>query len=146
RHRTTARGGISLLLLLGLSAGVAAASPDNYPGLDGPGPHPRKPQATATTATTAKPATVNASRIVFPVVGRVQYTNDFGAPRPQGPHEGNDIMAPRRALAVAAESGKIKFWTHSATAGCMLYLYGRSGTTYLYIHLNNDLTNHNDNR
>jgi hypothetical protein len=28
----------------------------------------------------------------------------------------------------------------------MLYLYGRSGTTYLYIHLNNDLTKANDNR
>jgi hypothetical protein len=28
----------------------------------------------------------------------------------------------------------------------MLYLYGKSGTTYLYIHLNNDLTLKNDNR
>jgi hypothetical protein len=28
----------------------------------------------------------------------------------------------------------------------MLYLHGASGTTYLYIHLNNDLTAHNDNR
>ena len=28
----------------------------------------------------------------------------------------------------------------------MLYLYGKSGTTYLYIHLNNDLTHENDNR
>jgi len=87
-----------------------------------------------------------AARFVFPVVGRVQYTNDFGAARPQGPHEGNDIMAPRRALAVATEAGKVKFWTHSATAGCMLYLYGKSGTTYLYIHLNNDLTEKSEDR
>src|SRR2546423_8345296 len=28
----------------------------------------------------------------------------------------------------------------------MLYLYGASGTTYYYIHLNNDLTRCNDNR
>ena len=28
----------------------------------------------------------------------------------------------------------------------MLYLYGASGTTYYYIHLNNDLTARNDNR
>ena len=28
----------------------------------------------------------------------------------------------------------------------MLYLYGDSGTTYLYIHLNNDLGGENDNR
>jgi hypothetical protein len=55
-------------------------------------------------------------------------------------------MAPRRALAVAAESGRVKFWTTSSRAGCMLYLYGKSGTTYLYIHLNNDLGSGNDNR
>ncbi|HVR13141.1 MAG TPA: M23 family metallopeptidase, partial [Gaiellaceae bacterium] len=34
----------------------------------------------------------------------------------------------------------------SSSAGCMLYLYGESGTTYLYIHLNNDVTMKNDNR
>jgi hypothetical protein len=55
-------------------------------------------------------------------------------------------MAPRKAAAVAAESGKVKFWTTSAAAGCMLYLYGDSGTTYLYIHLNNDLGSGNDNK
>ena len=47
---------------------------------------------------------------------------------------------------VAVEDGKIKFWTTSARAGCMLYLYGASGTTYLYIHLNNDVTMANDNQ
>jgi hypothetical protein len=56
------------------------------------------------------------------------------------------MMAPKRAPALAAEPGKVKFWTHSASAGCMLYLYGASGTTYYYIHLNNDLTGRNDNR
>ena len=84
--------------------------------------------------------------IVFPVLGPTTYMDDFGAPRPGGPHQGIDIMAPKRGLALAAEPGKIKFWTHSATAGCMLYLYGASGTTYYYIHLNNDLTKRNDNK
>jgi hypothetical protein len=84
--------------------------------------------------------------IVFPVLGPTVYSDDFGQPRAGGPHQGIDILAPKRALALAAESGKIKFWTHSATAGCMLYLYGASGTTYYYIHLNNDLTKKNDNR
>jgi hypothetical protein len=91
-------------------------------------------------------ATTKPSTIVFPVVGPVQYTDDFGAPRPQGRHQGIDIIAPKRAYAVAAEAGRVKFWTTSASAGCMLYLYGRSGTTYEYIHLNNDLTLRNDNR
>ena len=55
-------------------------------------------------------------------------------------------MAPRRALVLAAEAGTVKFHTTSARAGCMLYLDGKSGTEYLYIHLNNDLTDGNDNQ
>ena len=84
--------------------------------------------------------------IIFPIVGPASWIDDFGDPRPQGPHQGNDIESVRGAPVVAVEAGKIKFWTTSATAGCMLYLYGKSGTTYLYIHLNNDLTDKNDNR
>jgi murein DD-endopeptidase MepM/ murein hydrolase activator NlpD len=85
-------------------------------------------------------------QIVFPVLGEAAYTNDFGDPRGGGRHEGNDIMAPRKAIAVAAEAGTVKYWTTSASAGCMLYLYGDSGTMYLYIHLNNDRGTGNDNR
>src|SRR6266487_6185921 len=116
RHRTTARGTLFLLLVFGLTAGMAGAA--------------KKPPA----------------HIVFPVLGPVQYADDFGAPRAGGPHQGNDIMAAKQSLALAAEAGKIKFWTSSAAAGCMLYLYGASGTTYYYIHLNNDLTGRNDNK
>jgi hypothetical protein len=85
-------------------------------------------------------------RLIFPVVGTVSYTDDFGQARAGGPHQGNDILAARHAPAVAVEPGTVKFWTTSANAGCMLYLYGDSGTTYLYIHLNNDLTARNDNQ
>jgi len=84
--------------------------------------------------------------IIFPVVGQVQYVNDFGAPRAGGAHQGNDLMATKKSPAVAAEAGTVKYWTTSRTAGCMLYLYGESGTIYYYIHLNNDLTAKNDNR
>jgi len=84
--------------------------------------------------------------MIFPVLGKSRYTNDFGAARYQGSHQGNDIMAPRKALALAAEAGRVKFHITSAAAGCMLYLHGASGTTYLYIHLNNDLGMTNDNR
>ncbi len=85
-------------------------------------------------------------RLVFPVVGEARYGDDFGDPRWQGSHQGIDIIAPRRAVAVAAEAGTVSFWTGSKAAGCMLYLHGRSGTTYLYVHLNNDLGSDNDNR
>ncbi len=84
--------------------------------------------------------------LVFPVLGEARWQDDFGDARGQGGHEGNDIMAPRKALALAAEAGTVKFHTTSSRAGCMLYLDGASGTQYLYIHLNNDLTDANDNQ
>jgi hypothetical protein len=119
--RTTARG-LFLTAALLLSAGVAAASP------------------AATTATSGA-----VPRLVFPILGEASWTDDFGDARAQGGHEGNDIMAPRKALVLAAEAGTVRFHTTSARAGCMLYLNGKSGTQYIYIHLNNDLTDGNDN-
>src|SRR3954469_20092863 len=118
-HRLTAR---SILLTIAAAAVLAV------------------PAVAGTTARGAVP------QLFFPVVGQVEYSDDFGDPRGQGAHEGNDILADRKAPVVAVEAGKLVFWTHSANAGCMLYLYGKSGTTYLYIHLNNDVTMRNDNR
>ncbi len=117
RHRTTARGFLFLAVTLGLVAGTARAAAPKVP-----------------------------DHIVFPVVGQVQYVDDFGAPRSGGAHQGNDLMSAKRSPAVAAEAGTVKYWTTSKGAGCMLYLYGLSGTVYYYIHLNNDLTLKNDNR
>jgi Peptidase family M23 len=82
----------------------------------------------------------------FPVVGNVNYIDDFGDPRPQGPHEGNDIMSVRHQPAVAFVSGRVQKWSGSGAYGtCMLYLHARNGMTYVYIHLNNDLGPNNDN-
>jgi murein DD-endopeptidase MepM/ murein hydrolase activator NlpD len=102
--------------------------------------------AAAASTGAAQAAGAPPARIIFPVIGAVTYHDDFGEPRAGGPHQGNDILADRQAPVVAVEPGRIVFWTRSASAGCMLYLYGQSGTTYQYIHLNNDLTAHNDNR
>ena len=119
RRRTITRG-VLTLLLVALVAGPAAASPESSHGVP---------------------------TFVFPVVGPYRYTNDFGDPRAQGRHEGNDILAPKGSPAVAVEDGKIKFWDDlrpgrlHADPRC-----SASGTTYLYIHLNNDLTKANDNR
>jgi len=128
--RTTARA-LLVLALFGFAAGTAGAfpvDPNPRPWLPKPNPKPQR------------------DRIVFPVLGEAEFTNDFGAPRPQGSHQGIDILAPRHALALAAEAGRVRFYTGSGRAGCMLYLDGKSGKTYYYIHLNNDLTNANDNR
>ena len=94
----------------------------------------------------ARAAGTEVPRLIFPVVGPVSYIDDFGDARGSGSHEGNDLMAPKKSVAVAVEAGTVKFWTTSWRAGCMLYLYGKSGTTYLYIHLNNDRTMANDNK
>jgi hypothetical protein len=85
-------------------------------------------------------------RILFPIVGPAQWSDDFGAPRAQGGHEGNDVLSDWRAPVVAVEAGRVQIHNGSERAGCMLYLHGKSGTTYLYIHLNNDLTPKNDGR
>ena len=118
-HRTTARGVLFLLF----ATAIAGA-----PVVGAAGSVTKVPQ------------------LIFPVVGTVTFVDDFGDPRGQGTHEGNDLMSTRNAAAVAVEAGKVSFWTTSSRAGCMLYLHGASGTTYLYVHLNNDLTAKNDNR
>jgi hypothetical protein len=83
--------------------------------------------------------------IVFPVVGKVAYQNDYGDPRSQGSHEGNDIMGIRRQVAVAAEAGRVEK-RRRGSSSCYLFLHGRSGTDYWYIHLNNDQGRGNDNK
>ena len=133
RHRTTARG-ILLLAMVGATAGPAAAIPDS-------GYVPQRVKVVS--GTTQQPT---GKRLIFPVLGKFRYGNDYGDPRGQGVHQGIDIMAPRKSLALASEAGRVKFHTTSSRAGCMLYLNGVSGTTYLYIHLNNDLGTTNDNR
>jgi len=118
-HRTTARGVLLLFLMLGIAGSAWAATP---------------------------PKSSTVPTLIFPVAGAATYIDDFGQARAGGAHQGNDLMATKKTPVVAVEAGKVKFWTTSANAGCMLYLYGASGTTYMYIHLNNDLTMRNDNR
>jgi murein DD-endopeptidase MepM/ murein hydrolase activator NlpD len=122
RHRTTARGIVFSLLLAGLIAAAPAA-----------------PSSGSARAEQAVP------RLVFPLVARTLLWDNFGDPRPNGRHEGIDLENPWRAPVVAVEAGRVEY-AASGLGGCTLYLYGRSGTTYMYIHLNNDLTRRNDDR
>jgi hypothetical protein len=86
-------------------------------------------------------------RIVFPLLSDIPVFDNYGDGRANGSHAGIDIEgAVRRTPVLAAEAGRVRWHTTSWRAGCMLYLYGASGTTYLYIHLNNDRTLRNDNR
>jgi hypothetical protein len=118
RHRTPARGASLLILTALVGAALAASS-----------------------GAASKPGLVDGEPIVFPLIGDFPYGNNYGDARANGRHAGIDIEGvPWRAPVVAAEAGRVKWWKTSSRAGCMLYLYGKSGTTYLYIHLNDDLT------
>jgi hypothetical protein len=120
RHRTTARAAFAaaLLTLLAVAASSTPASGSDQGAVP---------------------------RLIFPLVAKTDLWNNYGDPRGNGSHAGIDMENPWRAPVVAVEDGTIKYW-ESGLGGCMLYHYGRSGTTYLYIHLNNDLTARNDNR
>jgi Peptidase family M23 len=80
---------------------------------------------------------------VFPLVAKTDLWDNYGDQRPNGRHAGIDMENPWRAPVVAVEDGRVEY-ASSALGGCMLYLYGSSGTMYMYIHLNNDLTPRND--
>jgi hypothetical protein len=118
RNRTTARATLAVAFLSLLAAAVLA-----------------------TAASGRESAAV--PQLVFPLVAKTDLWDNYGDPRGNGRHAGIDMENPWRAPVVAAEDGTIKYW-ESGLGGCMLYHYGRSGTTYLYIHLNNDLTARND--
>jgi murein DD-endopeptidase MepM/ murein hydrolase activator NlpD len=119
RHRTTAIGILVSLLLLAGGAAVRATAASSSP--DSPVP-----------------------RLISPLVAKTDLWDNYGDPRPNGRHTGIDMENPWRAPVVAVEDGRVEY-SESSLGGCMLYHYGASGTTYLYIHLNNDLTSHNDN-
>jgi len=125
RHRTTARGIVASLFLAGLAAAAFASPSSGTPEHQG--------------------QQAKVPRLVFPLVAKTDLWDNFGDPRSQGRHEGIDMENPWRAPVVAVEPGTVKYWD-SGLGGCMLYLYGASGTMYMYIHLNNDLTPRNDNR
>ena len=122
RHRTTARG-ILVPLLAGLLTGlflVPASGADS-------------------TGSSGVP------KLVFPLVAKTDLWDNYGDSRGTHSHAGIDMENPWRAPIVAVEAGRVSY-AESGLGGCMLYLYGRSGTMYMYIHLNNDLTARNDNK
>ena len=120
RHRTTARATLVATLLVGVLAAMLSSGASG--GERGAVP-----------------------RLVLPLVAKTDLWDNYGDPRGNGRHAGIDMENPWRAPVVAVEDGTIKYW-ESDLGGCMLYHYGRSGTTYLYIHLNDDLTRRNDNK
>ena len=97
-----------------------------------PSPAPTK------ASTSVGPPTRN---IVFPLARSVKYSDTFGAGRSGGrSHEGQDLMAPKGTVAVAAAAGTVTMVRHSSDglSGNMLRITDPEGWQYVYIHLNND--------
>ncbi len=77
---------------------------------------------------------------VFPVLGPVNFSDDYGAPRLAGTaqahsHQGNDIMAPFGRELVAVEAGVLDKVGTNGLGGNRLWVKGASGTDYYYAHL-----------
>lgn len=77
--------------------------------------------------------------IIFPVIGKVTYYDDFAAPRTGHTHEGNDLMGKKLMPLVAAVDGTITNVNYpEATWGYSVSIRDKDGYTYVYIHMNND--------
>jgi len=79
--------------------------------------------------------------MVFPLASAVKFSDTFGAARSGGrAHEGQDLMAPKGTVAVAAASGTVTYLRHSSDglSGNMLRITDADGWQYVYIHINND--------
>ncbi len=74
------------------------------------------------------------SDMICPIRGPVSFTDTFGAPRPQGPHMGVDLMSPAGTPNVAVVSGNVEF-KDGPVSGLGARLHGDNGTLYYYFHL-----------
>ncbi len=74
---------------------------------------------------------------VFPVAGVHSFSDDWGAPRAQGSHEGTDILAARGVPVVAADDAVVDRLTRteSGLGGIYVWLRRADGTEYYYAHL-----------
>jgi len=74
---------------------------------------------------------------VFPVVGDYSYSNDFGAPRSQGSHQGNDIIGKIGMQLVSCVDGTISRLTRSETGlgGIWIWIVDGQGNEYYYAHM-----------
>lgn len=114
RLRPTGVADARLLRRLGLRVRTAAAAPARV-APQGPGAFVR----------------------AFPVAGDHAYSDDWGAPRNQGSHEGTDIMADRHTPLVAADAGVISKMSRTETGLGGIYLWIRrpDGVQYYYAHM-----------
>lgn len=77
-------------------------------------------------------------RIMFPVLGKVSWTDTYLAARGSGRrHEGQDLMGTKMLKILACADGTVVELRHGSD-GNSLYLQDAQGWYYAYLHINND--------
>lgn len=86
-----------------------------------------------------------ARSIIFPVVGGGTFSDDYNAPRSNGPHHAIDIIAKKRTPLVSAISGTITDVQYPEPSwGWSVTVRDDDGYKYRYIHMNDDNPGTND--
>ncbi len=85
-------------------------------------------------------STVHAASVpYFPLIGSAYFTNDFKAPRANGPHHATDIFAAKMTPIIAPVAGVLEYVNSpQATWGYSVGIIDGDGTHYHFIHMNND--------
>jgi hypothetical protein len=82
---------------------------------------------------------VNAADYTFPIIGESSFSNDFNAPRADGPHHAIDIIADKHQKVVSRTDGLVTFVGYPEPSwGYAVFIRADNGYTYRYLHLNND--------
>lgn len=93
------------------------------------------PRRTTTVRADATAPSGNLQGYTFPVLGDASYTNDYGAPRAIGPHEGNDIFADEGTPIVAVADGVLDRVGWNTIGGYRFWLYDENGNGFYHAHL-----------
>ncbi len=81
----------------------------------------------------------HAAQYAFPVIGPSSFTNDFNAPRSNGPHHATDIIADKHQQIISRTDGVIKYVMYpEASWGFAVVVQADNGYEYWYLHINND--------
>jgi len=138
-HKRCLRAALAVGMLLTLLMAAPAAAQDGDDASSAEGIYHSGPAAQAEVfAEHLEELTFDLNNLIFPVVGEVTYTDDFGAPRCCGrTHEGNDIMTLEgKGVPVVAVADGVVGWI-GATC-CYFEIEHADGYSTWFIHLNND--------
>jgi hypothetical protein len=76
---------------------------------------------------------------IFPVIGNASFSNDYDAPRANGPHHAIDIIAGKGQGIVSAVNGVVDSVNYPQPSwGYAVRIKGNDGLCYWYLHMNND--------